>query len=81
MEMAEIYESAEYIKADEAEVEVGKLLKQADDAANSGEEDAKQEAEDLKKQAYKLQKTLLKKVALRNCFPAQMASSICVLVS
>ena len=64
MEMAEIYESAEYIKADEAEVEVGKLLKQADDAANSGEEDAKQEAEDLKKQAYKLQKTLLKKVAL-----------------
>lgn len=32
----------------EAEVEVGKLLKQADDAANSGEEDAKQEAEDLK---------------------------------
>ena len=119
MEMAEIYESAEYIKADEAEVEVGKLLKQADDAANSGEEDAKQEAEDLKKQAYKLQKTLLKKVALlskraeslrstehlaasskqqlrgkslsgspeqngmdiRNCFPVQMASSICVLVS
>lgn len=64
MEMAEIYESAEYIKADEAEVQVGKLLKQADEAANSGEEDARQEAEDLKKQAYKLQKALLKKVAL-----------------
>ena len=64
MEMAEIYESAEYIKADEAEVEVDKLLKQADDVANSEEEDAKQEAEDIRKQAYKLPKTLLKKVVL-----------------
>lgn len=64
MEMAELYEGAEYLKAEEAEVAVDKLLKQAEEAANSGEEDAKQEADDLKKQAYELKKALLKKVTL-----------------
>ena len=64
MEMAELYEAAEYMKSDEAEMAVNKILQQAEEAANSGKEDAKQETEDLKKQAYKLQKALLKKVAL-----------------
>ena len=49
MEMAELYEKAEYLKNEEAEIEEAKLLKLADDAADSGDSDG---AADLKKQAY-----------------------------
>lgn len=59
MEMAELYEKAEYLKNEEAEAEEAKLLKLADDAAESGNTDG---AADLKKQAYTLRKRLNKKV-------------------
>lgn len=61
MNMAELYERAEYLKSEEAEAEVDKMMSMAAKTEESGDTSG---AEDLKKQAYAIKKKLLKKVEL-----------------
>ena len=62
MEMAQLYENAEFMQSSEVDEAVAKKEAAAEKIKNSGEEDAELKAKALMAEAYKLQKTLSKKV-------------------
>ncbi|MDY3682369.1 phage/plasmid primase, P4 family [Bilophila wadsworthia] len=62
MEMAQLYENAEFMQSCEVDEAVAKKEAAAEGIKNSGEEDAELKSQALMAEAYKLKKALLKKV-------------------